>query len=206
MSAMTATLDEARDHLRVIRQTMERSTQYSTLSGWSGIFVGLLAIAGVALTRSLTHAPEWRTLSAGAQNMKIAAIWFGALVLAVAIDFVCNKRRARRVGKYVMSRLGAHILIAALPAFLGAGVLTLFFFQHGLAAFVYGIWMLCYGLAICAVGLFSVRPVTFLGIAFVLSGALTLLMPLGLSMLMMAVTFGGFHIIYGIAMARKHGW
>jgi len=121
MPNLTAPLDEARENLRVIRQTMERSTQYSTLSGISGVLVGLAGIGGVAAT--------------------------------------------------------------------------------------WGVWMFCYGIAICAVGLFSVRPVTFLGFAFVIAGAITLLIPAApYHLIMMAITFGGFHILYGILMARRHGW
>jgi predicted phage tail protein len=127
-------------------------------------------------------------------------------VLAVAIEFLCNKRRAARVGKRVVSRLGAHILLAAMPTFLACGVLTVFFYQHNLLPYILSIWMLCYGLAICAVGLFSVRNVSYLGAAFVLAGALTMLAPLTIHLYMMALTFGGFHIVYGIVMARRHGW
>jgi hypothetical protein len=206
MSAVSATLDEARESLRVIRQTMERSTQYSTLSGWSGILIGLVAIVGVLITRQMQTDAVVRHIPDSVADMRLAGLWFGALVLAVSIDFVCNKRRARRVGKYVMSRLGAHILLAAMPSFLGAAILTIFFFLHGLAPFVWGVWMLCYGLAICAVGLFSVKPVSILGAAFVISGALTLLLPAAYHLPMMALAFGGFHIVYGVAMARKHGW
>ena len=51
MPALTAPLlDEARENLRVIRQVMERSTKYSTLSGLSGVLVGLVAIVGVLAT------------------------------------------------------------------------------------------------------------------------------------------------------------
>jgi hypothetical protein len=185
---------------------MERSTQYSTLSGLSGILIGMVAIAGVLITRRMQEAAVLHQIPERVFDLKLAALWLGALALAVSIDFVCNKRRARRVGKYVMSRLGAHILLAAMPAFLGAAILTIFFFLHGLAPYVWGVWMLCYGLAICAVGLFSVRPVTILGAAFVISGALTLLLPVAYHLPMMAVAFGGFHIVYGIAMARVHGW
>ncbi|MGO8670358.1 MAG: hypothetical protein ACLQVD_03185 [Capsulimonadaceae bacterium] len=206
MSAISSSLDEAREHLRVIRQTMERSTQYSTLSGWSGILIGVVALVGVGLTQRLIAGAIASRQPVRSVHPQLGAIWLAALVLAVSIDFLCNKRRAVRVGKRVVSRLGAHIIIAALPAFLACGVLTIFFYQHDLISCIWGIWMLCYGLAICAVGLFSVRYVSYLGAAFVVAGALTLLIPVKLHLLMMAVTFGGFHIVYGVAMARRHGW
>ncbi len=218
MPTLMAPLDEAREHLRVIRQTMERSTKYSTLSGLSGVLIGCVAIVGVVLTNSIvrqahafsapSQAERLRSLRAfeHRQFAELAAVWTTVLVLAIAIDFVANKRRAARVGKTVMSPIGGHIILAALPAFFGGAVLTYFFIMHNLAFSVWGVWMLCYGLAICAVGLFSVKPVSVLGGAFVLAGAVTLLLPPSAQLPMMALTFGGFHIGYGILMARRHGW
>ena len=199
MPALTApVLDEARENLRVIRQVMERSTKYSTLSGLSGVLVGLTAIVGVAATRSVRDIYD--------HPLRLALIWLIVLAVAVGIDFVRNKRRAARVGKQVVSPLGAHILVAALPAFFAGAVLTAFFALHHLLFYVWGAWMLCYGLAICAVGLFSVRPVSYLGMAFALAGALTLFLQAPDPLAMMALTFGGFHIAYGLWTARRDGW
>ncbi len=191
-------LREAREDLRVIRQVMERSTRYSTLSGLAGVLVGLTAIAGVAVTRRLPHVY--------AHPLRLGAVWVTVLLLAVAIDFARNKSRASQVGKRVVSPLGAHIVQAALPAFLAGAVFTGFCALHHLLPDIWGGWMLCYGLAICAVGLFSVRPVSLLGGAFVVAGALTLLLP-GLDPLdMMYLSFGGFHVAYGVWTARRDGW
>ena len=206
MPALLAPLDEARENLRVIRQTMERSTQYSTLSGLSGVLIGLTAIAGVVVTEGILNRAPTPPQPVRETYPLLAGVWLATLLLAVAIEFACNKRRAARIGKRVASPLGAHIIVAALPSFLAAAVLTVFFYLHNMVPFVWGVWMLCYGLAICAVGLFSVRPVSYLGAAFVLAGAVTLLLPTPLHLLMMAVTFGGFHIVYGVLMARRHGW
>jgi hypothetical protein len=193
-----ANLQEARENLRVIRQVMERSTRYSTLSGLAGVLIGLTAIAGVAVT--------WRLGDPYAHPVRLALVWLCVLALAVAIDFGRNKRRAAQVGKRVVSPLGAHIVLAALPAFFGGAVLTAFLAIHHLLPDIWGAWMLCYGLAICAVGLFSVRPVSYLGGAFVLAGALTLTLPILPPLGMMCLTFGGFHIVYGAWTARRDGW
>lgn len=202
MPALLAPLEEARENLRVIRQTMERSTKYSTLSGLSGVLIGLTAIVSVLLTSHVLGTAS----EPAAAYPKLGLLWLMTLALAVGIEFACNKRRARSIGKRVASPLGAHIIVAALPAFVAALSLTVFFVQHGLAPLVWGIWMLTYGLAICAVGLFSVRPVSYLGAAFVLAGAVTLLLPVQVALVMMALTFGGFHIVYGVLMGRRHGW
>ena len=206
MPALIAPLEEARENLRVIRQTMERSTKYSTLSGLSGVLIGLTAIVSVVMTRRVLGSTADTHHPVQSAYPELGLLWLIELVLAVGIEFACNKRRAGAVGKRVASPLGAHILIAALPSFLAAAALTLFFAQHGLIPYVWGIWMLSYGLAICAVGLFSVRPVSYLGAAFVLAGTVTLLLPVQYALLMMGVTFGGFHIVYGTLMAKRHGW
>ena len=206
MPVLTAPLEEARENLRVIRQTMERSTKYSTLSGLSGVLIGLAAVAGVAVSHvMLARAQALHPLERG-DYLALGPVWLLILALAVGTEFACNKRRAASIGKRVASPLGAHILIAAGPAFFAAALLTAFLYQHGLPSFVWAAWMLCYGLAICAVGLFSIRPVSFLGAAFVLAGAVTFLLPVSAHLPMMAVAFGGFHIGYGVLMARKHGW
>lgn len=210
MPTLTAPLEEARENLRVIRQTMERSTKYSTLAGLSGVLIGLVAVVGVFLTDRIIREGH-SVLERGrafdhAQLAQLAAVWTVVLIVAIAIDFLANKRRAAGVGKHVVSSLGAHIVLAALPGFFAGAALTAFFLTHGLVFSIWGVWMLCYGLAICAVGLFSVRPVSVLGGAFVLAGAVTLQLPPAAQLPMMAVTFGGFHIGYGVLMARKHGW
>lgn len=69
--------------------------------------------------------------------------------------------------------------------------------------------MLCYAVSLLSVGMFSVREVSILGWAFLAAGALTLMLPRGAVVtpaLMMALTFGGFHICYGVWMGRKYGW
>lgn len=192
---------EAKENLRIIRDLMERSTKYSTFSGPSGVIAGLASIGGCAATRSLSArqltAPEFR------EGFLLA--WCLVIFVAVGADYVLTKRRAARVGKYIVSRLGKQMIIAAAPG-LGAGAaLTLFFVQSGAIPAVYPVWMLCYGVAVCAVGLFSQREVSILGAAFLIAGAVTLRAPqYGLAMV--AATFGGFHILYGIAMTRKGGW
>ena len=197
---------EAEEHLRVIRQAMERSTRHSTLSGLSGVVVGLLALAGCGLTQTVVKSasdPTWKYLFVG--------VWSVVLVLALIADTVLTKRRAARVGKKAFSPLGRHLLRAAAPGFLGGLAISLFYVLHPglIGAYLYGVWMLCYAMSLLGVGMFSVREVSWLGWAFLGAGALTLLPPSGFQVtprMMMALTFGGFHIAYGIWMGTKYGW
>ncbi len=190
-------LHEAAENLKLIRETMERSTKHSSLSGIAGLLIGVWALAGIFATR--LFAPQGLAESPyAAHPLRLCAIWAAVLLASAFTDYIFNKRRAATVGKHVFSALGARMVRAAGPSFFAGFVLTLFMLKIGHPEYVWGIWMTLYGLAICAVGLFSVRPVTALGVAFLLAGAITFALPSALGLAMMAVAFGGFHIAYGL--------
>ena len=198
---------EAEEHLRVIRQTMERSTRHSTLSGLSGIAVGFLSLVGCFLTYpAVRHQlPSWLS------KIWFVCIWAGVLLLSLVADYLFTKRRAARVGKTTFSPLGRHLWRAAAPGFFAAVALSVAYAAHPglLDIFLYGCWMLCYAVSLLGVGMFSVREVSVLGWAFLAAGSVTLLLPAGFPVgprAMMAITFGGFHIVYGAYMGAKYGW
>jgi hypothetical protein len=192
---------EAEENLRFIRSLMERSTKYSTFSGLSGVLAGIASIVGCLVTARLAQQVpdpvEFRT--------PFLTVWSLVILFALMSDYFLTKRRAAGVGKRVLSKLGKQMAIASAPGLGTGALLTLVFLRHNLLSEIYPSWMLCYGIAVCAVGLFSQKEVSSLGAAFLIAGAVTLLFPqIGLPM--MAVTFGGFHIAYGLMMSRKDGW
>jgi len=193
---------EAEENLRVIRELMERSTRYSTFSGISGILAGAASIIGCEMTRHLLQAHAGNPDRA---NVPILCTWSFVILFAVGSDYFLTKRHAARVGKRIVSRLGKQMAYASIPGLGTGGLLTLYLLRHNLLADVFPVWMLCYGIAVCAVGLFSQREVKLLGVSFLIAGGMTLMMPwIGLPM--MAITFGGFHVLYGLIMAHKDGW
>ncbi len=192
---------EAEENLRMIRSLMERSTKHSTFSGLSGVLAGLASIVGCLVTRSLNQ----QNLTPEAYRVPFLITWTIVIFFAITSDYLLTKRRAASVGKRVISRLGKQMIVASAPG-LGTGILlTGLMLGQGLLSDIYPVWMLCYGIAVSAVGLFSQREVTLLGRAFLIAGAITLTIP-QYGLIAMATTFGGFHIYYGIAMSRKDGW
>jgi hypothetical protein len=203
-------VEEAQENLRVIRELMERSTKYSTFSGLSGVLAGLVSIAGCLVQHFYVL-----TLPTQAQPAAFIVNWSIVVALAIGIDFMLTKRRAPLVGKTINSRLGRQMVTASIPALGFGALLTLAFVHKGLMHDVYPYWMLAYGCAVSAVGLFSQKEVQRLGWAFLAAGALTLLAQVfttipvaggSLGLIMIAVSFGGFHIVYGITMSRRGSW
>jgi len=193
---------EAEENLRSIRELMERSTRHSTFSGLSGVMAGSASIVGCVVTQALTQ----RSLPTGEFRIDFVTIWALVITAAIGMDYLLTKRKAARVGKRIISRLGKQMVIGAGPGLGTGAMLTLFFMQRNIITEIYPMWMLCYGCAVSSVGLFSQREVLYLGAAFLVAGALTLALIPTWGLPMMAVTFGGFHIGYGLAMSRKDGW
>ncbi len=214
MFRVVNTADEAQEHLRVIRQTMERSTKHSTLSGLSGVLVGLYALVGSVLTQFVTPFPN---LPRPLDRYAFIAVWACIGMLSLATDIVLTKRKAARVGKTPFSPLGKHLTRAAAPGVAVGVILSAFYLLHSnlIGEYIYGVWMLAYAAALLAVGQFSVREVSVLGWVFLVAGAVTLFLPQTAPALflpqtapalMMALSFGGVHIWYGAYMGRKYGW
>lgn len=199
---------EAQENLRVIRELMERSTRYSTFSGLSGVLAGLISITGCVVQELvINRLPESARVSAFILN------WSIVVVSAIGADFLLTKRRAPLVGKTIRSRLGKQMVLAAGPGLGTGGMLTLVLLQLGHVAYIYPFWMLTYGTAVSAVGLFSQKEVQRLGWAFLGTGILTLALqavapaarePIGLAMT--ALSFGGYHIAYALAVSRRGDW
>jgi hypothetical protein len=62
-----------------------------------------------------------------------------------------------------------------------------------------------YGTGVITGGAFSVRIVPVMGLCFLSAGIVSILLPLAWGDVILALTFGGLHIAFGIPIARRHG-
>ena len=198
--------NRAADELKVIRSLMERPIKYSTQSGLAGVVAGCAALAGVVLDSKVS---QWASASALWVNM---GVWAGVFVVAFAGAVILTRLRERRQGMPAWSLIKRRILLTILPPFVaGVGLTLAIFFRHvehmgpnewGL---IPAIWMLFYGVACWQLGEFSVAEVRVLGAAFILAGLVAAAFfqtsPYGT----LGVTFGGFHMVYGLVVWARHG-
>lgn len=203
---VVTTLSEAEENLRLIRHAMERSTRHSTLSGLSGVLAGLVALIACVLASSVIGDP-----TNPANRAPFVLLWSATLATCAGIDILLTKRRARRVGKTAFSPLGRQLARAVTPGLLAGVATTLHYLLRpdSVGPYVYGLWMICYAMSLLSIGMMSVKEVSVLGWAFLAVGTIALLLP-GTAPLgpraLMALSFGGFHMVYGLWMGIKHGW
>ncbi len=185
--------DRAKEDLRFIRRTMERGATFTAVPGWGGVGMGITALGAAAFASSQPTAERW------------LLVWMLEAVLAVAIGALAIHLKARRADLPVLTGGGRTFLLSFLPPALAGAVLTVGLWQAGASATLPGVWLLLYGVAVVAAGTFSVKIVPVMGISFMIAGVIALLATPAAGDVMMAVGFGGLHILFGTMIARRHG-
>jgi hypothetical protein len=178
--------------LRFIRRTMESASSFTAISGWGQVAMGVTAVvAGV--------------LAAGQPGRRWLAIWLAEALLAMAIGGATTgvKALAAREG-LVAGPLRKFVLSFTPPGFVGA-VLTIVLVRAGLFSALPGTWLLLYGTAIMAGGVFSVRPVPAMGACFMVLGTVALFAPPAWGDVLLIAGFGVLHIMFGVLIARRYG-
>jgi hypothetical protein len=183
----------AMDNLRFIRETMERAGAFTAISGWGEVAIGVTALgaAWIAARQASAEAWLWTWIADAALSAAIAA-WF-------------TVAKARATKTPLTSEPARKFVFSFTPTMIVGALLTALLFAHGLAARLPAVWLLLYGAAVITAGTFSVRIVPVMGGAFMALGLVGLLAPVGWGNALMAAGFGGFHIVFGTLIARRHG-
>lgn len=190
---------DALESLAVIRETLERSAQFTAMPGRGIMLVGATALAASFIAAQYSH---WIS--------RWMAIWIGEAFVGAAIAVVAGYRKAKRLRLPLWTGPGRRMLVALAPPITAGAVLTLALYmnnyQFRLATMIPGIWLLLYGVALMAAGAHSVPPIPVMGAVFVGLGAVVLLANAAFLMnSAMAIGFGGLHLGFGWYIARRHG-
>ncbi len=190
--APVALHDRAIDDLRFIRETMVRSGAFTAISGWGVAAMGVVAVGAFLLARGATPG-GW------------VAVWMGSAVVSSLVSMGATMMKAKRIGETLTQGPGRRLVLGAAPALAVGGLLTVPILQTGRIELLPTMWILLYGTAVTAGGAFSVRPVPLMGLAFLATGAATLLLPAGYENATMLGAFGGLHLVFGAWIAWRHG-
>jgi predicted phage tail protein len=185
--------DRAMDNLRYIRETMERATPFTGISGR-----GEIAIGGTALIASVIAARQ--------PSFKLwVYTWLAEGLISSLIAGWSMDRKARATQTSLFSGSGRKALYSLAPSLIAGGLLTLVLARAGAFAAIPGMWLLLYGTGVITGGMFSVRAVPAMGICFMALGALALFSPTAWTNWFMAGGFGGLHLLFGAIIVRKYG-
>ncbi|NHB70007.1 hypothetical protein [Perlabentimonas gracilis] len=213
-----STDNEHLDSLREIRSIMERSTQFLSLSGLSGVFAGVFALLGVMAvylySQDFFFASYYnhntgtteliqRSVSFSGLPYLIIGIGFSVLFLALFIVVMFTVRNAKRKGLPYWNSTAKRMLINLLIPLVAGGLFCLVLIFHGLIYLLAPVTLIFYGLALVNASKYTLRDVRYLGLIEIGLGLLSSIF-IGYSIMIWALGFGILHIVYGLTMYYKY--
>ena len=185
--------ERAMDNLQYIRETMERATAFTAISGWGLVAIGITALAAAFISTQQKSFKAW------------LAIWLAEAVIALLVAGWSMDRKARAAKMPLLSGPGRKVAFSLSPPIFAGGILTAVLYRTGLTNAIPGLWLLLYGTGVITGGMFSVSAVPIMGLCFMALGAVAFLAPSGFADWFMAAGFGGLHIVFGVIIARRYG-
>jgi hypothetical protein len=172
---------------------MERAGSFTAVPGAGGVLMGATALAAAWMAATQGDGRWW------------LAVWVSEAVIALLIGITAAARKAARARMPLLSAPGRKFIAAFVPSMAAGALLTLVLFRAGNLSVLPGVWLLLYGAGVVSSGAASVRIVPMMGACFMAVGALALLAPASWGNPLLAVGFGGLHVLFGLAISVKYG-
>lgn len=191
-----------------IRNMMERSSKFLSLSGWAGIMAGIYALAGAYLANSLLYFnPDelvYKLPGDPSSNLlKLVLLALVILILAVGTAVILSNRKAGKSGQKLWNPTARRMLLTMAVPLIAGGLLILILIEHQLTGLMAPCSLIFYGLALFNASRYTYKELKTLGLIQIILGLLGAWF-IGYGLLFWALGFGVFHIIYGIFMHFKY--
>lgn len=188
-----------------IKNLMNRSSRFISLSGLSGIFAGIYAIIGAAIAYAYLFPKPGEFLTLHSWNFKLLLVLLASvLLLSIITAYLLTTQRAKRNNEKIWDTTTRRLLINFLIPLVTGGIYIIIKLnsQHyGLTA---SLMLIFYGLALVNASKYTIGNVKYLGYAQIITGLICAALP-GYGFWFWLLGFGLFHIIYGSIMYLKEG-
>jgi hypothetical protein len=197
------------DTLHEIRNIMDRTTRFISLSGLSGIFAGLSALAGAAVIiwyfnqHNINYS---ETLGNDLTNDNLLFILATAVVtlsLAICTAVLFTARNAQNKNLRSWDTQSKRLLVnLAIPLATG-GAFCAILVHHNLLFLVAPATLVFYGLALLNGSKYTFGEIRYLGILEIIIGLVASVF-VGQGLMLWTLGFGVLHIIYGALLYFKY--
>jgi predicted lysophospholipase L1 biosynthesis ABC-type transport system permease subunit len=203
--------NQSLETLTEIRDLMQRSCKFLSLSGLSGVSAGVVALGGatVAYLRLKTDALSYENTSQLSELTRRQMMEFVlidgtiVLLLALILGVFFTIRKAQKVGQPIWNDTSKRVLVSLMIPLVTGGIFCLAMFYRGVLWVSFPATLIFYGLALLNASKYTVRDLEYLGILEVILGLISLFLT-GYNLLIWAIGFGVLHIVYGTVMYFKY--
>lgn len=200
----------AADSLQDIRQMMQRSSRFISLSGLSGIAAGCCALAGAYVARNTINeysptVPEGRFSYGAGDWIMLKLLFIGAVtfVLAFFLSFLFTYQRSKKLNLPVWDFTSRRLLWNVMVPVVAGAAFIIGMLNYGEWKFVAPACLIFYGLGLINGSKYTLSDIRYLGYIEIILGIVNMFF-IGKGLLFWSIGFGVLHIIYGAIMWFKY--
>lgn len=190
--------------IKEIKDIMNRSTQFISLSGLSGILAGVYAILGALYVDYLIKNHNYQYITLESKTFKLIVLTaFITLIASLFTAYLLTLKKAKKNSEPMWNSSTKRLLMNfAIPLITG-GVFALLLLRNGYYGLIAPITLLFYGLACFSASKYTLRDVRYLGITEIILGLVAVEFS-GYGLWFWVLGFGVAHILYGSMMYYKY--
>jgi len=210
---MKTNLTNPREDLQTIREIMERSSKFLSLSGLSGIFAGICALIGASvawffiLDSGHVQYDEYMRIPGGwsTSGIRFYLALDAMLVLGIAAlgAYFFSQRKARKAGQKFWTKTTQRLLVHLMIPLVSGGIFTLILVFRNNLELVTSVMLIFYGLSLVNAGKFTFDELHYLGLTEIVLGLLAGVF-INHGLIFWTIGFGLMHIVYGTVMYYRH--
>jgi len=192
-----------------IKNIMNRSSRFISLSGMSGVLAGMFALIGAYLAYMIVYeSPNPNVIGSDIilsteQIFDLTILGISVMILALISGVLLSMRKAKKNGEKIWDTSSQRLIINFLIPLSTGAIVCLIMIQKGLIIYVAPLTLLFYGLSCVHASKYTIGGVRYLGITIILIGLIATYFT-GYGLLFWAIGFGLCHIIYGALMYFKY--
>lgn len=198
---------EPNDYLKdisEIKNLMNKSSRFISLSGLSGIFAGIYALIGAAIAYYIVTNSARGYLILDGTIFKISfGILIAIAVLSIVTAIYLTTKKAKKVGESIWDSSSKRLIINFLIPLVTGGAYILIILDQQRYGQTAALMLIFYGLALINASKYSIGDIRYLGITQLILGLICALFP-GYGFWLWVIGFGFMHIIYGTIMHFKY--
>lgn len=203
--------EEQLSTLKDIRNMMDRSSRFISLSGLSGVFAGAIALIGAYFANDeinkFINKRGYGYGVDGEMDLEFNLIKLGLFVLVIALagGVLFTYRKSQKNNLPIWDKTSKSLLINLfIPLFTGGLFIIALLINHpNTYSIIAPSCLIFYGLALINASKFTYSDIRYLGFCEVILGLICMFY-LGYGLIFWALGFGILHIVYGLLMYFKY--
>lgn len=190
--------------IHAIKDMMNRSSQFISLSGLSGVLAGVYALIGAYIAHGIIASHQDQYIILESPTFKqIVMIAFSVLFLSIVTAFTLTYFKAKKQGERIWDSTAKRMIINFLIPLVSGGIFALLLLRHEIYGLIAPVTLIFYGLACINASKYTLRDLRYLGITVLILGLLATEFS-GYGLQFWAIGFGFCHIVYGTIMYLKY--